>query len=90
MNLHAFYLAPAKNGEDLRLWEGYIPSESNFHYARFAGIHQSGEPIWIFEHSEIPENAQIIPIATANAIIEKFKQRRLTLASSGHAPAALR
>ena len=57
-NLRAYYIVPDEYGK-FTLWEGYIPNESNLHYARFYGINNMDEEIWNLERTEMPQNAII-------------------------------
>jgi hypothetical protein len=63
-----YWLLPVLSG--LELWIGYTKSEdSNFHYAKFDGIHQDGSAIWVYGKSELPENAVWITDTLATKII---------------------
>lgn len=37
------------------LWDGPIPSESNFHWAKYHGHNFWDQPIWVLERSDPPD-----------------------------------
>lgn len=54
------------------LWDGPIPNESNFHYAKFHGLKsRRGEEIWVLERSDVPESSVGISIDLAEELISK-------------------
>ena len=53
------------------LWKGRIPSESNFHYAKFGGIDPDIKPIWTLSRSEADPEWQEITRKEALHHIDK-------------------
>lgn len=84
-HLCAYYLLPTERTlmnettvSDFSLLHGYLSSESNFHYAVFAGLDSDNNPCWVMTYSELPDNAVIIPIECAEnllrVVVSQFKQ----------------
>lgn len=72
MSLRAYYITPNSHGV-FYLWEGYIESDSNLHYARYYGTDNQYRQIWVLERTDIPEDAIIIPIDMAKQLISNSK-----------------
>lgn len=65
------YLLVFKDGI-FELWDGPIPSESNFHYAKFYGLRPTDKgAIWVLERTEAPENSVVISLDLGETLISK-------------------
>ncbi len=61
---NSYYLVLGKDG-NFQLWNGYLVSSSNFHYARFCGRQLDGSECWILERTDKQDN--VVDISSANA-----------------------